>query len=354
MIIIKKLVYSDRFIFRLLRHSLLVAFIIVFFSWIVSFRGQASITFSSAVLAVTLNAFFFLTYAYLTAYLLVPKLLMNRRFFLFFVLFLAGGVLLTSLKYIFSDYLFYDAITAGSVNVHEKLDVAYILVNTKDMTFIVSVFIIVKYAKDNRFKQQRLRELSDQQFQAEIRILRNQLDPHVMFNNLNNLYSLSLNNFSALPVNLSRFRRILEYYFKKGDVPKVFVEEELSLIDDFIGLEKLRYASRLKIDYSKKGVFTEMQIVPFILFSIVENCFEHGCTDNSGIMWIRIAVQSEIDGITFHASNSLPEYYFAGSADDSGMPVNISRLLKVFYPDKHSIRVNERYQRYAVDLKLKL
>lgn len=354
MITIKKLFYSDRFVFRLLRHSILVVLMIALFTWIVYFRGQTSITFSSALLAVILNAFFFLAYAYLTAYLLVPKLLMKRRFLLFLLLFLAGGFLLTFLKYIFSDYLFYDAITSGLVTAHDKLDVAYLLVNTKDMTFIVSVFIIVKYAKDNRFKQRRLRELSDQQFQAEIRILRNQLDPHVIFNNLNNLYSLSLNNSAALPVNLSRFRRILEYYFKKGDLPKVSVEEELGLIDDFIGLEKLRYAGRLKIEFNKKGLFGEKQIVPFLLFSIVENCFEHGCADNSGMMWIRIAVQSEGDGIIFHASNSLPDHYFTGSADDSGAPVSISRWLSVFYPDKHSLRVNDRDQRYAVDLKLKL
>jgi sensor histidine kinase YesM len=354
MITIKKLVYSDRFVLRLLRHSILVVLLVTLFSWVVNFRGQGSVTFSSAVLSVTLNAFFFLTYAYLTAYLLVPKLLMKRRFLLFFVLFLAGGGLLTSMKYIFSDYLFYDAIAQGSLTAHGKLDLTYLLVNTKDMTFVVSVFIIVKYAKDNRFKQRRLRELSEQQFQAEIRILRNQLDPHVIFNNLNNLYSLSLNNFSALPINLARFRRILEYYFKRGEVPKVFVEEELNLIDDFIGLEKLRYAGRLKIEFSRKGDFGEMQIVPFLLFSFVENCFEHGCTDNSGMMWIRIAVQSENDGIIFHASNSLPQHYVTGAANDFGTLVGTSRLLSVFYPDKHSIRVNDRDQRYAVELKLKL
>ncbi|HKK63601.1 MAG TPA: histidine kinase [Bacteroidales bacterium] len=327
---------------------------ILFFTWIVYTREGQGSDFLNVMASVTLNAFFFFAYAYITAYILVPVFLVKRRFIFFSFIFLILGFLLTFVKYHFSDLLFYSTVTTYPTGSTPQLNAAYFVTNTKDMSFIVAVFIIAKYAKDNHYKQRRLHELHDQQASSEIRVLKNQLDPHIIFNNLNNLYSISLTNSEKLPENISKLRALLDYYFHKGQKSLVRVTEELQVIEDYIGLEKLRYTGRLKLDYFTDYNFGGKQIVPFLLFSIVENCFQHGCADDSGNIWIMIKITALNDGLSMIASNSKPANILIDSSASANSRGSITRMLSVFYPGRHALKIDERDDSYTLDMKISL
>jgi two-component system LytT family sensor kinase len=349
------LLYSEKLIFRLVRHLFLFVSMILLFSWIVYLRGENDTVFIVALQGVFLNALFFFGYAYITAYLLVPFLLSRKRYILFIVLFLLVGLIISYLKFIFSDYLFYTAFAADMSERIRIVDVSHILVNTKDMTFIVAIFLIGKFAKDNYHIRMRLRELQDHQILSEIKLLRNQLDPHVVFNNLNNIYSLALNNSDRLPGNLMRFKSVLRYYFVEGKGHSVLLKKELKTIEDFISLEKLRYGDRLSVEYKIEGSPNTKFIVPFILFSFVENCFVHGCSIDSGDAWIKIIVKIEKDSITFHASNSKPKNVLESESRTSKQSLAATRnKLELLYPGKHLLRIDDRKDMYCLDLKIRL
>ncbi len=346
------LVYSDRLLFRLARHLFLVISMILLFSWIVFIRNDDE-TFYHVIQGVSLNALFFFGYAYLTAYIFVPVLIHRKKYVWFIVIFLATGFAISYLKFIFSDFLFYTAIATEFTARFKLVEFSYLITNTKDMTFIVSLFLIAKFAKDNHHLQLRLRELQDHQLRSEIKLLKHQLDPHVIFNNLNNLYSLSINNSKKVGESIHKFHSLLEYYFIIGKAQQVPLKTEIQTIGDFIALEKLRYGERLDVSIDIEGKEINKKIIPFVFFSFIENCFDHGCSIESGNSWIRILVKVEKDAILFHAANSKPQNVLeAGHLKD---PYLVTRQkMDLLYPGKYLLRIDDLPDQYFLDLKLRI
>jgi sensor histidine kinase YesM len=348
------ILYSEKLVYRITRHLFLFLGMNLLFTWVVYMRSGQEQQIPQIAQNVLINSLFFFGYAYLTAYVLVPVMLSKGRYLLFGVVFLFAGISISWLKFIFSDYLFYNAIGNDFTSRIEAANLARVLVNTKDMTFIVALFLVAKYAKDNHHVNKRLAMLQDDQLRSEIRLLRNQLDPHVVFNNLNNLYCLSLNQSPDVSVNLGRLSSLLSFYFEDGKKEKVKLRRELEAISDYLDLERLRYGDRLSIDFRTEGDPGEMEIYPLVLFPFIENCLEHGSSDASGEAWIRIRVQVDADSISFHASNSKPETvleaYRSGNGQRKSRP---AEKLDLLYPGRYVLRVDDRKALYSVDFKLK-
>lgn len=349
------ILYSEKLSYRIARHLFLFVGMNVLFTWVVMMRDVNDQQLPEVARNVLVNSLFFFGYAYLTAYILVPYMLSKRRYLLFVTIFLLAGIVISWLKFIFSDYLFYEAIGNDFFSRIEAASISQVLVNTKDMTFIVALFLIAKYTKDNHQVNSRLALLQDDQLRSEIRLLRNQLDPHVVFNNLNNIYCLSLNDSPAVSLNLGRLRSVLSYYFEDGKRQQVKLSRELQTIEDYLNLEKLRYGERVSIDFSVEGDPGEKEIFPLVLFPFVENCLEHGCSVESGSAWIRIWVKVDKDAVTFHASNSKPETVLeAYQADNGTRKKGPAAKLDLLYPGKYLLRVEDRKEMYSVDIKLKI
>ncbi|MDF1571066.1 MAG: histidine kinase [Bacteroidales bacterium] len=349
------ILYSEKPGYRIARHLFLFVGMNLLFTWVVFMRSGQDQQLREIVRNVLINSFFFFGYAYLTAYVLVPLMLSKRRYILFFIVFLFAGIFISWLKFIFSDYLFYNVVGNGIGSRIEAASLSRVLVNTKDMTFIVALFLIAKYAKDNHHLNSRLAMFQDDQLRSEIRLLRNQLDPHVVFNNLNNLYCLSLNESPAVSANLGRLSSLLSFYFEDGKKEKVKLSRELEAIMDYLNLEKLRYGNRLSIDFATEGDPGEKEIFPLVIFPFVENCLEHGSSLTSGSAWIRIRVRVEADAIVFHASNSKPEALPEAFSQDRGRRKSgPAEKLDLLYPGRYMLRVDDLKDRYSVDFKLKL
>lgn len=349
------ILYSEKTAFRISRHVFLFVGMNLLFTWIIFMRDTNNQGLPVIAHNVLINSLFFFGYAYLTAYMLVPYLLSKRRYFLFISLFLLSGVVISWLKFIFSDYLFYDAIGNDFTSRIAAANFSRVLVNTKDMTFIVALFLVAKYTKDNHQASKRLAMLQDEQLRSEIRLLRNQLDPHVVFNNLNNIYCLALNESPDVPTHMGRLHSVLSYYFVDGKRQEVKLERELQTIEDYLRLEKLRFGDRISMDFSVEGDPGQKKIFPLVLFPFVENCLEHGCSIESGTAWIKVWVKVEADAVTFHASNSKPETVLeacgqAVSSQKSGPAAKMDLL----YPGKYMLRVDDRKDMYSVDMKLKI
>lgn len=349
------IVFSDSLIFRIIRHVALIVTMNLLFIWVAMSRSEDQGDFVHIAGMVLFNSFFFFSYAYITTYVLFPLLLMKRRFFWFGFAFLLTGLLISGIKLLFSDYIFYDAIAAELSNRMKNIDIVQVLTNTKDMTFIVAIFLIAKFAKDNFNMSKKIRELREKQLETEMKLIHNQLDPHVVFNNLNNLYSISLNKPQDVLPNVRRLRSLLSYYFSESKNPQVPVQQELQMIDDFIGLEKLRYGDRLDINYKISGSSNGRYIIPFVLFAFVENCFEHGCSIDTGKSWINIEIDIRENSLHFYAENSKPDilYLFGKDQPDSSLD-DMRRRLEVLYPGRHYLAVKDEKTSFNVALKLKI
>ena len=340
---------------RIFRHALLFFTMVLLFSWVAYSRSDEGARFIGAFLMVLINAFVFFGYAYLTVYLMIPLVLAKKRISLFIILFVLTGLLLSILKFLLSDFVFYQAIAPENGSIQATFSLQAILVNTKDMTFIVAVFAIAKYARDHYVLESNIRELQQKGMEAEIKLLEHQMDPHVIFNNFNSLYSISLYRPEYLRDTVKKLRSNLHYLFQRSKHVTVSLSEEIAMIENYIGLEKLRYGERLQIKYSMQGDPQGLEIAPLILYPFVENCFVHGAGEDPHRSWIRIELSVNDNNLRFYAANSVSNYEKPErSQDKESCNENSLRRLEIQYPNNHRLAIKDRQREHIVELNIRL
>jgi len=350
-----QLLLSQKFLIRVIRHVVLFLGMVFLFTWVAWSRSAEQGSFWNGLAMVSTNALFFFAYAYITVYLLIPKLLVQRKVLSFILVFVATGIGLSLLKFLFSDFIFYHAI-APENGIHESLiSLPAVLVNTKDMTFIVALFALVKYARDHYTLESNIRELQRKGLEAELKLIEHQMDPHVIFNNFNNLYSISIYRPEYLKSTVKKLKAILHYLFMESRSDKVELVNEVKMIENYIGLEKLRFGERLKVDFSVDGGMQGLRITPLILYSFVENCFVHGAGEDPSNSWIKIALEIKDTRLCFTAANSVrenPGEQRFGSKRTTNE--NSVRRLELEYPNSHRLTIREKRNEHLVELNISL
>ncbi|MDX2432893.1 MAG: histidine kinase [Bacteroides sp.] len=345
---------DQRWVFRILRHVLLFLSLVIIFSWVAYYRADDEGGYLGRLLVVLINAIFFFAYAYLTVYVLIPQLLARKKIGWFVLLFLVSGLALSVLKYLFSDFGFYQAISPESGIISSPVSLSRLLVNTKDMTFIVALFAIVKYARDHYLLESNIREMQQKGLEAEIKLLEHHMDPHVIFNNFNSLYSISLNRPELLSGTVKKLKSVLHYLFRESKHEKVSLSREIEMIENYIGLEALRYGDRLKIKYEMDGNPEGLKITPLILYPFVENCFVHGAGEDPDRSWIEISLIVNDTDLHFIASNSVSHRMQNSSGGGVSANENSIRRLEIQYPNSHRLAILDREKRHEVKLNIRL
>lgn len=159
------------------------------------------------------------------------------------------------------------------------------------MTFIVAVFAIAKYAKDH----------------------------HVIFNNFNSLFSISIYKRAYLRSTVKKLRSILHYLFSESKQEKGPLHREIDMIENYIGLEKLRYGERLHITFTSEGNFQDLRIVPLILYSFMENAFKHGIRRSGHKGWITVHLTVKIERVLLKIRNSAEANTKDDAASQTGL-----------------------------------
>ena len=303
-----------------------------------------------------LNALFFFGYAYITIFLLIPEYLLKEKIILFILLFILVGFGLSALKLVVSDHIFYSSISPENIQRSGLVSLQFIVVNTKDMTFIVALLCITKYVKDYLYADNIRKKLEAENKLAQGKLLQSQFDPHFLFNTINNLYALSLLNPLKTKEVISRIRIVLNYIIDETQKDFVELEEELSFVENYIQLEKLRYGKRLMVDYKIEGETKYLKIPPMILFTLVENCFKHGSSLDAGTPWIKIEVNTEPDKILFLVENSIPKSKIEKNIQEKegdGIK-NLMKRLGIMYSDTgYKVDIKEKRESFSVTLELK-
>ncbi len=350
-----RVVIDQKLVFRIIRHGILFLCMVLVFSWVAHSGSPEGTTYLHDFLIVLMNAFVFFGYAYVTIYLLIPQLLTRRKVFLFVAAFILIGVVLSAVKFAFSDYLFYQAISPENASFENTVSLPALLVNTKDMTFIVALFAIVKYARDHYVVESNIRELKQKGMEAEIKLLEHHMDPHVIFNNFNNLYSISIYKPELLEDTVNRLKSMLHYLFQGSKQQKVPLSEEIEMIENYIGLEKLRFGKRLNIKYTIQGSLQGLHIAPLILYPFVENCFVHGAGEDPRNSWINIELSVKDANLRFYAANSVSRNMGKDkNPDKNSANENSIRRLEIQYPNNHRLAIKDRQEEHVVELNLKL
>jgi hypothetical protein len=294
--------------------------------------------------------------AYFLAYFIVPRFVYKQKYaaaILYFILSAYVICLLSRIEVIH----FEEPLYGHKHNPHETY--AEIFTNVLKLAYVyfpriflvALIFMLLKLLKDQLSIQKRTLLLEKDKAEAELKLLKTQLNPHFLFNTLNNIYSLSLINSPVTSTSIGRLSEILDYILYKCNNMYVPVAGEIALLNNYIGLEKLRYDERLKINFTHH-VADDIEIAPLILLSIVENAFKHGAGNDAGSPVIGIAMEADASSFKFTVSNSFHQNT-AGSTGSIGLP-NLKQQLDLVYPEKHKLNISQLNGLYTVTLTINL
>ncbi len=327
-----KLFFGNRFKYRFTRHIIFFTVTVFIFTEIL-FLQNGSSSFLYTFWVTFLNSLFFFGYAYITIFLLIPEFLLKKNIVWFVLLFLLVGVGLSALKLVVSDQIFYASIAPENIERTGIMNLRFIVVNTKDMTFIVALFCIGKYLKDYLYTENLHKKLEIQNKEAQGKLLQSQFDPHFLFNTINNLYALSLLNPVKTKEVISRMKTVLNYIIDESQKEFVELKDEIGLVENYIQLEKLRYGKRLNVDFTVEGNEELIKIPPMVLFMLVENAFKHGSSLDAGTPWIKTTVRVSPGEIILQVENSKPKSHVKIEMEEKeghGLK-NLKRRLDMIY-----------------------
>ncbi|MBO0933154.1 sensor histidine kinase [Fibrella aquatilis] len=182
----------------------------------------------------------------------------------------------------------------------------------------------------------------------ELKLLKTQLNPHFLFNTLNNLYALALLQSPHTPAAIARLADMLDYMLYRCNAQLVPLAGEVTLLNNYIALERLRYDDTLHLTCHLSHA-PDVEIAPLLLLSLVENAFKHGAGEATHQPIIDIRLTAQPGNIQFRVANSCtPQHLTAGGL---GLP-NIRQQLALLYPNRHTMMLNEHDGLFVVDLTL--
>jgi LytS/YehU family sensor histidine kinase len=219
---------------------------------------------------------------------------------------------------------------------------------------IVGFAVAIKLLKRWYLKQKETEQLVREKINAELQLLKAQVHPHFLFNTLNNIYSFILNDSDRAPEMIKKLSSLLHYILNDCSRQLVPLDKELSMIQDYIALEQIRYGDRLNLSLHIQGTVKDKMISPLLLIPFVENSFKHGTSRMLTHPWVRLDIHIEKDFLEFKLTNNKPEYNNESPGKKGIGLNNVKKRLQLLYPETHSLRIVESDMSYEVVMKIVL
>jgi LytS/YehU family sensor histidine kinase len=227
----------------------------------------------------------------------------------------------------------------------------YLMLETN---FMVAIAFTIKIVKKWKVEQEVKFEMEKLNLQTELNLLKAQLHPHFLFNTMNNLYALSLEESSKTSEGIAKISDLLRSVLYECNEVEIVLTKEIKLIENYIELEKMRYGTRLKLNFEVEGSVDKLKIAPMLLFTFVENCFKHGSSKDPGTPWINIKISASEKGISFFAENSKPlsvKKEKEQSIEGIGLK-NVQKRLDIIYGNRQNLVINDSQHKFEVTLSI--
>jgi two-component system, LytTR family, sensor kinase len=201
--------------------------------------------------------------------------------------------------------------------------------------------------------ERRIATLEKTKLASELKMLKDQVNPHFMFNTLNNLYGLVGKDPAQAQESILRLSGILQFMLHESNLTTIPVRLELKCIQDYIELEKIRYAGILSVAVNTQRDVNDLSIVPLILFPFVENSFKHGASELIKDAWVNIDISTYKGDFIFKISNGKRSIDTNGGKSGIGL-YNVKRRLELIYAEDHSLQIIDDNDNFLVILKIRM
>jgi len=216
---------------------------------------------------------------------------------------------------------------------------------------LVTIFIssALKVTGNYIRNERRNKELETQKLSAELAFLKSQVNPHFLFNTLNNIYSLAYKQSPETPDAIMKLSLLMRYMLYESNDTLVSLSREVEHINNFIDLQKLRLRQQTSIRFNIRGELATKQIAPMLLMTLVENAFKHGLVSKNEIGIIFNLIVGD-DYLLFSTMNNTSSHK-KGGYGGIGLE-NLNRRLNLLYPKRHELAFEEKDGTFFATMKL--
>ncbi|MFP2995287.1 histidine kinase [Spongiivirga sp. MCCC 1A20706] len=260
-------------------------------------------------------------------YLIFPKFFMKYRI----LILVTYGIILTYFFYLRADENYLDQYHDRALNLL--------------MLPIPILFFIWIYEQWKWF-----RNLKSEKSKAELELLKTQVNPHFLFNTLNNLYALSVKRSDQAPEVILKLSDMMRYTIYEGKNDRVLLSDEIAYLENYIALHEIRHYKNVSIQFEHHCIDDD-KVAPLLFIILLENAFKHGVEKLANDAFIKIKLTSDLNEINFLIENN---YEQDSESEDKGIGLeNLKKRLLLIYPNTHSLNISQVADIYKVNLRIK-
>ena len=294
---------------------------------------------------------FFSTYAIAAlaiSYIFLPRFFYKQKMIQFLIAILLILAIVIAVEELILEQIFF----AGTRRAQHFPGIAYNLIDTLPA---ISILSGAKFAWDALRKQKKLDEMQVLFEESELQFLKSQINPHFLFNNLNNLYSYALESNPKTPEIILGLSGMLRYMLYDCQEEYVSLSKEIEHIENFIQLNELQIEERGEVHFTKTVDNAYHKIAPLILIVFIENAFKHSTGSQAGGIKIAIDINvTENNQLDFKCLNTFEEQSNTDSLSNGIGLENAKKRLNLTYPQKHNLQINQKDGKFMVHLTLDL
>lgn len=220
------------------------------------------------------------------------------------------------------------AVPAGSQNPYDWYNFNFMLLQWLFTTPLILAF-------DRQQQETSLAQIQHQQIQTELQLLQQQINPHFLFNTLNNLYALCLIKSDDAPKLILQLADLLRYVVYQGQQKQVTLQQELDYLQHYLALQQLRVSNKTTLKLQLPDNASQYQLPPLLLIMLVENAYKHGVETSVEPGQVEIKVSIQQQRLYFSCRNSCPQGELqSSSVSSTGLGLeNLRRRLQLYYAD---------------------
>ena len=296
-----------------------------------------------------------LFYCYAVVYFLIPRFLLRRKYLSMLVGLLVASVLVVPMGYFLYDFLYPLIDNWFHLNkplkniVWRSVDAS--LINAIKVTLVAAAIILLKRWW---LKQKEKEKLEKEKVNAELQLLKAQIHPAFLFSTLNNITAHAKAASPKAPEMLIKLSDLLSYMLYECDANKVKLEKEISMVKEYMTLEKIRQGEKLELTFQINGNVNGQMISPLLLLPFIDHSFSYCNNEAVEQAWVNLDITVEGNNLSMKIINGIPAEMAADVKTGDNSLVNVQKRLDLLYPGKHELRINTDQELLMVYLNLNL
>ncbi|MEZ5038786.1 MAG: histidine kinase [Saprospiraceae bacterium] len=282
------------------------------------------------------------TSVYFNLMWLAPKFLYPKKYLIYMIIFL---ILQTFLAAIWVQW-----------HIFSQTDCILFLAfrnHFQQLTITSLQFLALQSLIEYGQKERRRQQLENEHHKLQLQQLKGQINPHFLFNTMNNFYALAIGRSQKLPSLILQHAELLRYALYETETQKVMLEKEIGFLINYIELERIRLEEFVEVSMEVNGLIQGQQIAPMLLVPLLDNAFKHCSKDEPGAF---VHVELNIQGSNFSLKieNSKNTFHNGGMPDGGIGLENVYKRLALLYPNRHEIQIQKSADIFQLALKIAL